>query len=71
MRTNQNKLSTARKTAVVVFLFFVVAAINLPRVPQFVGFTVVGWAAGGALLLTALVLAFSNYRTHTKTNASK
>lgn len=62
MTTNQNKSSTARKSAVVVFLFLAVAAINLPRVPQLIDYTVLGWAVGGALLLAALVLAISNYR---------
>ncbi|MGP9783811.1 hypothetical protein ACT3UQ_15280 [Glutamicibacter sp. AOP12-B1-11] len=54
-----------------VFLFLAVSAINLPRVPQLVDYTVGGWAVGGALLLTALVLAISSYRAHTKASASR
>ncbi|WP_404286042.1 hypothetical protein [Glutamicibacter arilaitensis] len=53
------------------FLFLAVAAINLPRVPQLVDYTVVGWAVGGALLIGALVLAISNYRIDTKASTSK
>jgi hypothetical protein len=53
----QNRVSSARKSAVVVCLFLAIAAINLPRVPQLNEFTVAGWVIAGVLLIASLVLA--------------
>lgn len=67
LMVEQNRVSSARKSAVVVCLFLAVAAINLPRVPQLNEFTVAGWALAGVLLIASLAIAIGNYRSSSRT----
>lgn len=67
----QNRVSSSRKSAVVVCLFLAVAAINLPRVPELNEFTVVGWVAAGVLLIASLVIAIGNYRNYSRNKIVK
>ncbi|MCW4466035.1 hypothetical protein OK351_11030 [Glutamicibacter sp. MNS18] len=53
------------------FFLLAVAAINMPRVPQLVDYTMVGWVVGETLLLAALVLAFTNHRTQPRASISE
>lgn len=70
MTAGRGKATSARRGAVAALLFLAVAAINAPRIPRFADYAAAGWLLGGALLLTALGLAISNYRGQVRAGAS-